>query len=97
MILYRCMTLRLASLFVRFVVCMTLILGLVCPPAWAEVAYPSTRGNFGNDVIYYIVVDRFFDGESGNNVPEFAFADDSDDSRPERLYKAMNRLMLNHM
>lgn len=55
-------------------------------------------GNLGNDVLYYIVVDRFLDGNSDNNIPDFAFestetAEDTADAR----YNAMNRLLLQHM
>ncbi len=45
--------------------------------------YPSARAsrpgdwmtykNFKNDVIYYLIVDRFYDGYRGNNVPLWAF------------------------
>ena len=27
------------------------------------------NGNFGNDILYYVMVDRFFDGDSKNNKP----------------------------
>ena len=97
MILYRCIPLRPVFLILRFLFSLGLVLCLMCPPAFAQALPPNVRGNFGNDVIYYIVVDRFFDGEPGNNVPEFAFAESPDDKRSDRLYKAMNRLMLNHM
>ncbi len=92
---YQYPPLRPASLFIRFLFSIGLFLclsfSLICPPALAH-----TRGNLGNDVLYYIVVDRFFDAEPRNNVPEFAFSETSEDSSSETLYKAMNRLMLNH-
>ena len=58
----------------------------------------KVRGNLDNDVLYYIVVDRFFDGEPANNIPEFAF-----DTPPELLgtehhqYNEMNKLLLHHI
>lgn len=54
------------------------------------------RGNLGNDVLYYIVVDRFLDGEVDNNVPDFAFAPTGSDNADIRAYKQMNRLLLEH-
>lgn len=55
---------------------------------------PPSKGNFGNDVVYYIVVDRFIDGEPGNNVPLFAFPDEPHLSEVERAERAMNRQVL---
>ena len=58
----------------------------------------KVQGNLDNDVLYYIVVDRFFDGEPANNIPEFAF-----DTPPELLgteqhqYNEMNKLLLHHI
>ncbi len=53
-------------------------------------------GNLENDVLYYIVVDRFFDGEPENNVPNFAFIDKPEGDREQHLYKEMNKLLLRH-
>ncbi len=58
--------------------------------------YPKTRGNLGNEVLYYIVVDRFFDGEPRNNIPEFAFNNSEGINSEERLYNDMNKLLVNH-
>ena len=87
---------RPVSLLIRLLCSIGLLLCLLSPPALAESSFPSARGNLGNDVLYYIVVDRFFDAEPGNNVPDFAFAASPDDQPSEQLYKAMNRLMLSH-
>ena len=29
----------------------------------------------GNEIFYYIIVDRFYDGDKGNNIPKWAFPD----------------------
>jgi len=55
-----------------------------------------TRGGLENDVLYYIVVDRFQDGDSSNNLPEYAFPLTPDLSPKQRAYNAMNRLLLRH-
>lgn len=57
---------------------------------------PSSRGNFGNDVLYYIVVDRFFDANPGNNIPDYAFPLAPDLEREQRAYNQANRLLLQH-
>lgn len=51
---------------------LALILGL---------SLPASAENLGNDILYYIAVDRFFDGEPANNIPQFAFSvsDDQDE------------------
>lgn len=56
----------------------------------------DTPGNFGNDVLYYIVLDRFADGDPGNNIPEYAFAPAEGDDSDTRAQKAMNRLLVRH-
>ncbi|MGK7877179.1 MAG: alpha-amylase family glycosyl hydrolase [Xenococcaceae cyanobacterium] len=57
----------------------------------------KTRGNLENDVLYYIVVDRFLDAEPENNIPGFAFADAPSLEDPEKhLYNEMNKLLLRH-
>jgi len=65
--------------------------------AWAaEPPEPleSRAGQFGNDVLYYIVIDRFQDGDPRNNVPEWAFAPKPDDTAEERRIKEENRAIL---
>lgn len=57
---------------------------------------PASRGNLGNDVLYYIVVDRFFDANADNNVPDYAFPVGEDVDRKVRAYNDMNRLLLRH-
>lgn len=42
--------------------------------------YASSKGGLENDILYYILVDRFQDGDSGNNIPEYAF-----DNKSEKL------------
>lgn len=62
-------------------------------------AQPATSpgpGNLGNDVLYYIVIDRFLDAEPRNNIPDFAFSAAPDDTPQTRMYKAMNKLLLQH-
>ncbi len=61
-------------------------------PAKAEIL--PTAGNLGNEVLYYIVVDRFLDGNPENNVPDFAFPKSEEPDKD--VYNAMNRLLLEH-
>ncbi|WP_017713222.1 alpha-amylase family glycosyl hydrolase [Prochlorothrix hollandica] len=72
--------------------------GWAVPAADRPAAHPAVAGNLGNDVLYYIVVDRFLDGETDNNIPDFAFTGSTPDldSAGER-YNQMNRLLLRHM
>lgn len=58
--------------------------------------FPPARGNLGNDVLYYIVVDRFYDGEPDNNVPDFAFPFDVWLPDETLAYHDMNRFLLRH-
>ncbi|MBR8836869.1 MAG: hypothetical protein DSM106950_23395 [Stigonema ocellatum SAG 48.90 = DSM 106950] len=57
----------------------------------------NSEGNLGNDVLYYIVIDRFLDADPGNNVPKFAFESEATDTTEERRYKEMNQLLLEHI
>lgn len=57
---------------------------------------PVGKGNIGNDVLYYIIVDRFCDGDIGNNVPTYAFPSSPGLSQEEQSYNEMNRLLLRH-
>lgn len=62
--------------------------------------WTNSRGNLGNEVLYYIVVDRFFDGDPRNNVPLEAFPidpgqDPSLDPRTQ-AYNQANRSILPH-
>lgn len=52
-------------------------------------------GNLGNDVLYYIVVDRFLDANPENNIPEFAF--ETAASTEDELYNQINQLLLHHI
>lgn len=64
-------------------------------PIYSFQAMPRpTRGTYDNDVVYYVLVDRFFDGDPANNVPTFAFPDNPIDSKEERLRKELNRALL---
>ncbi len=80
----------------------------VAVPAWA-ISNPIQRGtsqgylnpavgkgNLGNEVLYYIIVDRFFDGDKGNNIPTYAFPISEAQPAEERAYNEMNRLLLEH-
>ena len=79
------------------------ILTVFSPPltSWnqALAAPDPTAGNLGNEVLYYIVVDRFLDGDEGNNIPEFAFPEGINQGVNENsaLYNQMNRVLLNYM
>ncbi|NEQ98366.1 MAG: cyclomaltodextrin glucanotransferase [Cyanothece sp. SIO2G6] len=89
-------SLKPVFLCVRFLFSLGLCFFLACAPVSAQPSFPHTRGNLDNDVLYYIVVDRFLDAEPGNNVPAFAFEEHPGDDDDTRIYKAMNRLMLRH-
>lgn len=68
---------------------LTLILGLSLP-VYAE--------NLGNDILYYIAVDRFFDGEPANNIPEFAFpVSNKEDGNRAIAYNQANRSLLPYL
>lgn len=56
------------------------------------VAPAIARGNLANDVLYYITVDRFFDGELGNNQPRYAF----ENASQSPTYQNANRLLVEH-
>ena len=61
----------------------------------SERQHHKSIGNLENDVLYYIVVDRFYDADPRNNVPEFAFEGNS--SNPQKQgYNEMNKLLLRH-
>lgn len=53
----------------------------------------DTAGNLKNEVLYYIVIDRFVDGDPENNIPEFAFPEAGENA----IYNQTNRLLLNYM
>jgi len=64
-------------------------------PARAQAAAsPRTKGNLENDVLYYIIVDRFFDANPANNLPESAFPLSPELDEPTRQYNRLNRLLL---
>ncbi|NJK61607.1 MAG: cyclomaltodextrin glucanotransferase [Synechococcaceae cyanobacterium SM2_3_1] len=52
------------------------------------------KGNLDNDVLYYIIVDRFYDADPTNNVPTYAFPLDQDLSRQDYAYNELNQLLL---
>ncbi len=64
----------------------------------AELHRASERdsiGNLENDVLYYIVVDRFNDADPRNNVPDYAFEEESSNPK-KQVYNEMNQLLLRH-
>lgn len=70
--------------------------------SWAapDLLLSSAKGNLENDVLYYITVDRFYDGDERNNVPTFAFPkissfDRSSDPK-QRAYNQVNRSLIRH-
>ncbi len=57
----------------------------------------KAKGNLENDVLYCIFVDRFFDGDPNNNVPEFAFTSPPElEDEDKRKYNELNKLLLRH-
>lgn len=85
----RCLICWLISLFLA-------IAAFAAPVKAGPSDYPSARGNLGNDILYYIVVDRFFDGESGNNIPLYAFPYEDGMSNRELAYQDVNRFLSQH-
>lgn len=59
---------------------------------------PVHAENLGNDILYYIAVDRFFDGEPANNIPDFAFpvSEEENDERAVK-YNQVNRSLLPYL
>lgn len=53
------------------------------------------KGNLGNEILYYILVDSFFNGEPANDIPIYAFPLDNK-NLPEReiTYNQANQLLL---
>ncbi len=82
--------------YLRHFFILLLALTLLGNPALAVEEPISVPGNLKNDVLYYIVVDRFFDGETENNIPNFAFTDVPEESKQQHLYNEMNKLLLRH-
>ena len=83
-----------------------LFLNIHVLPAWAESpSHPGVigRGNLKNDVLYYIQVDRFADGDPANNIPLAAFpvaqADPVDPSIAEfaQTDNEANRMLLPYL
>ncbi|MGA1131748.1 MAG: alpha-amylase family glycosyl hydrolase [Prochlorotrichaceae cyanobacterium] len=75
-------------------------------PAWAQpvqnadtAALPlyTGRGNLANDVLYYIQVDRFADGNPDNNIPLAAFPLDETVPERERDYNEANQVLLPYL
>ncbi|MEB3164986.1 MAG: alpha-amylase family glycosyl hydrolase [Prochlorothrix sp.] len=64
--------------------------------AQAANAWRGSRGNLGNDVLYYIVVDRFFDGDPSNNIPVDAFPITAELDPSTQAYNRANRSILPH-
>ncbi len=54
------------------------------------------KGNLTNDVLYYIIVDRFSDGDPDNNIPSYAFPLDPNLPKQEQSYNELNQLLLRH-
>lgn len=67
--------------------------GIINPRSFSSPPGP-TNGSYGNDIVYYIVVDRFSDGNPGNNIPAYAFPDDPSLSPERRQANALNRALL---
>lgn len=62
--------------------------------AWASHTANLVKGNLGNEVLYYISVDHFFDGVSTNNIPNYAFPLDPELGNEKIAYNQSNRLIL---
>lgn len=70
---------------------------LLGQPAIASELSVSTalhaKGNLGNDVLYYLFVDRFYDGDRNNNIPSAVFPLDTGDPE-EKAYNQANRALV---
>ncbi|MEO0948035.1 MAG: alpha-amylase family glycosyl hydrolase [Cyanobacteria bacterium J06641_5] len=71
-------------LFIGFFVCW-LLFGFPLP------GYAAVPGNLENDILYYIVVDRFLDGELDNNIPDYAFPSNTGLNLFQEAYNQANR------
>ena len=54
----------------------------------------GTDGNMGNEVLYYILVDRFCDGEKRNDIPDYAFPVDASMTPDQRRHNKIARSLL---
>jgi len=68
---------------------LSLMLALTEPLPATSSERPVGASGLGNEVIYSIMIDRFYSGRQSNDVPDFAFPGDSDYDRHNRywLYK----------
>ena len=74
-----------------------LVTSVSAPIACAEAIGEAVRGNLENDILYYITVDRFVDGDPGNNIPNYAFPLDSELEELSLAYNQTNRAVLPYM
>jgi glycosidase len=72
---------------------LSLGLFLFSSAAWAQT---PNRGNLGDEVLYYISVDRFADGIADNNIPQYAFPLDPNLDPETLAYHQVNRLLIDH-
>jgi glycosidase len=56
----------------------------------------GSRGNLGNEILYYITIDRFFDAVVENNIPNYAFPVNSQLAPETQTYNQANRLIIEH-
>jgi glycosidase len=69
-------------------------------PVWAGTRSDlgaEGRGHLKNDVLYYIQVDRFVDGDPTNNIPLDAFARDNSASESVQNHREANRVLLPYL
>ncbi len=64
--------------------------------AISETPLSTAKGNLRNEVLYYITVDRFYDGDQRNNVPDFAFPTSVNQDRKQQVYNQINRSLIHH-
>lgn len=76
-------------------VLLAIFTAMACVRASSFVPDPKgTDGNMGNEVLYYILVDRFCDGDKGNDIPDFAFPVDLSMTPEQRRHNKIVRSLL---
>ncbi|MCP4414251.1 MAG: cyclomaltodextrin glucanotransferase [Gammaproteobacteria bacterium] len=71
--------------------CLTITIQVLAAESRFQIDPDKSKGNFKNAIIYYIILDRFHDGDSRNNIPTYAFPDEPGLSKKEKAFRQANR------